>query len=106
MRLELLYYHHGNGQMMFRPIFYFFHCFARMVSCSANSAVKMSIQEDKLVETHISNLGFASSKKKINGWGKTVFMPHFMYVLMFKCACVCIYTYVFVYVCVCIYIWW
>ena len=75
MRPELLYYHNGNGQMTFRSIFYhFFHSFARMVSCSASSSVKMSVQEDKLVETHLSNLGFASSKRKINEWGKIVFM--------------------------------
>ena len=38
--------------------FFFSHSFARMVSCSANSSSKMSVQEDKLVETHLSQAGF------------------------------------------------
>ena len=43
---------------------FFFHSFARMVSCSASSSSKMSVQEDKLVETELSQAGFCLQQEE------------------------------------------
>ena len=56
-------------QMLAKSILshFLFYYIPRIVSYSTNSCVKMSVQEDKSAQTHLSKVGFDSTKRKLNG---------------------------------------